>query len=162
MSCKQKTLQCRKCSAFAKGNETWDEDLCIVCAKVFPNWESASKMKIVKKERWCSWCVENTEHQMLQKNNYTRDIYFCEGCHNKTICCMKCMRDMAKFSTLLNTFLCSFCFVEISQKKMVDSLTFWKNLQLKRNLILDPNRWRMQHITSQLVKKNLLLYLYLI
>eukprot|EP01091_Cochliopodium_minus_P011649 TRINITY_DN3360_c0_g1_i2.p1 TRINITY_DN3360_c0_g1~~TRINITY_DN3360_c0_g1_i2.p1 ORF type:complete len:908 (-),score=235.30 TRINITY_DN3360_c0_g1_i2:81-2588(-) len=154
LSCKQKTLECKKCAEFAKGSDTWDEDNCIVCQGVFPSWESASKMKIIKKERWCSWCVEQSDHQLVQKNFYTRDVYFCESCTNKTICCMKCMRDMAKFSSLLNTFLCTSCHFQVLQKKMMDPLTFWKNLQLKRNMVLDPNRWKIQQIMSQLEKSS--------
>ena len=153
MGCKQRTLQCKKCSDFAKGNSNWEDENCIICQKLFPNWETATKMRVIKQERWCSWCVEISEHQLIQKNSYTRDICFCCSCNNQTICCMKCMRDMAKFSSFFNvsTFLCSYCYNQVTQKKVQDSFTFWQNLQLKRNLVLDPERWKIEQINSQLV-----------
>jgi hypothetical protein len=117
-NCHHRTAPCRSCKvAFSRVSHYARPDArCCVCDGTVPDWSDPERNKLeVTLERWCSWCIEFTEHRLEKHRSMTlirRDIYSCDACHLKTVPCVgnRCDKlGMARGGTLRNDRLCAIC-----------------------------------------------------
>eukprot|EP01060_Flectonema_neradi_P014776 TRINITY_DN21435_c0_g1_i1.p1 TRINITY_DN21435_c0_g1~~TRINITY_DN21435_c0_g1_i1.p1 ORF type:complete len:939 (+),score=96.98 TRINITY_DN21435_c0_g1_i1:53-2818(+) len=106
-SCSNFTFKCTVChEGMARGN---GETSCVRCAKHIQGWltstndisKTLSQWNI--KGRWCSWCVELSDHT-LQYRGLFRNTYKCTYCKQRTTTCLRCDSGMS-----CGSLLCSQC-----------------------------------------------------
>jgi hypothetical protein len=82
-NCLNRTLECRRCKAMARGHNDWDDEQCALCDGTIKSWGK----KPTSTRGYCSWCFEKTDHKLVQKNTTRRDVFECLSCGRRTLPC---------------------------------------------------------------------------
>eukprot|EP00668_Euglena_longa_P046514 GGOE01062199.1.p1 GENE.GGOE01062199.1~~GGOE01062199.1.p1 ORF type:complete len:797 (+),score=65.00 GGOE01062199.1:131-2392(+) len=121
--CKQRTLSCRVCqTAMAKGHETWDDELCAKCNRAIRDWG----VDVVHQQcqAWCSWCLENASHVLVQRNLMSRNVFKCAQCRGRTIPCIRCPDGMGRVAVGTTDLQC----VKCCQPKSGRAFAAWESI----------------------------------
>jgi hypothetical protein len=192
--CGKRTVLCKGCSiCFARGSDELDEDLCVKCSKSIDDWESVRKSPAPSRpplfvslassdssageeynreddesiHGWCSWCVEDTRHELVARSLLTRNTYRCSECEHRTLCCTTCQDGMSRSGLGWDDKLCVSCILKAElltvnaseagggggrrgslsgNVKMWD----WLNLKEKKDTVFDPARYTHQRVMTLL------------
>lgn len=90
--CLGRTLQCRLCTHFARGHETYDDERCAKCDNTIAQWGQ----RLPDERGHCSWCFKEAAHRLIQKNAIQRDICECSHCGRRTLQCRSCKTAFAR------------------------------------------------------------------
>ncbi|KAK3237987.1 hypothetical protein CYMTET_51967 [Cymbomonas tetramitiformis] len=106
-ACDNSTLPCKnaikdlketgKCGCgFARGHSDGSEDLCLVCARLLPEW-SPDQLSSLDRMAYCSWCFQLGNQTFIKRaGKNMRDQYRCAGCKRGTFACSSCSDGMAQ------------------------------------------------------------------
>uniref|UniRef100_A0A7S3CYX6 Uncharacterized protein n=1 Tax=Palpitomonas bilix TaxID=652834 RepID=A0A7S3CYX6_9EUKA len=81
LGCLRRTLVCRNCRrAMTRGHRYWDDWLCAKCEGLISKWSDSLVLTANFRYAWCSWCFNQTRHELIEQRETGRDIYQCEPC----------------------------------------------------------------------------------
>jgi hypothetical protein len=110
---------------------------------------------------WCSWCVEDTKHELVSRSLLTRNTYRCTECEHRTLCCVQCEDGMSRSGIGWDDKLCVSCVLKnetlssapLSRKSSsAGGLQSWDWLHLKekKDAVFDPARYTHQRVMTLL------------
>lgn len=91
--CSKATVPCLKCKEQARDPDAF----CLKCYGKIKSWEDVDSSSILlKREGWCSWCFENSNHTLERFNVVRRSVFTCEHCSMRTLPCLMCEDGMTR------------------------------------------------------------------
>jgi hypothetical protein len=128
-SCQHLTRKCTSCSdGFAWGNGIMNSFHCAVCVGSVRSWLKLEAPAISEVSAICSWCLQKSVHQLIEKNSLRRSVcvfvahvcivskhrlpghrYCCTICHGRTLKCTLCRDYMARGGSNYDNKLCLQC-----------------------------------------------------
>eukprot|EP00732_Lithocolla_globosa_P003829 Lithocolla_globosa_v1_NODE_3234_length_1726_cov_6.654099.p1 type:complete len:544 gc:universal NODE_3234_length_1726_cov_6.654099:1650-19(-) len=133
LDCQRRTIKCIKCDALARGDSSYDDQLCLLCDGTILRWGDPDhcEEKIFLKDKWCSWCLEKCNHRLERTKVLQRHVYECTNCNMRTLFCAPCGEAMCRGGTGWDDDLCEICDLHNANKKSET----WESFVEKRDLI---------------------------
>jgi hypothetical protein len=96
-----------------------DDLFCLKCSRLVPSWDNpeANRRRLTH-SGWCSWCFENTTHNLEERHLLTRDVYSCQNCGCRTLKCTLCEMGMTRGGRFWDDKFCANCGGEIAVVKL--------------------------------------------
>eukprot|EP00241_Pyramimonas_parkeae_P004533 CAMPEP_0114227590 /NCGR_PEP_ID=MMETSP0058-20121206/1872_1 /TAXON_ID=36894 /ORGANISM="Pyramimonas parkeae, CCMP726" /LENGTH=820 /DNA_ID=CAMNT_0001338443 /DNA_START=138 /DNA_END=2601 /DNA_ORIENTATION=- len=69
---------------FARGHPDGSENLCFCCSKVVETWDPAL-LPSLNKQGYCSWCFQQSTHQLVKVHQIGRNRFECQACNRATM-----------------------------------------------------------------------------
>ena len=112
--CQTTTSLCVECkSAMAKDGSK----KCAKCAKLVSDWADAvGNMERNQKVGYCSVCITNGPHSLVEKNSIERDLYCCCTCKTEAKLCSECKKNFVKTGSFKKR-ACLQCLMENPEEK---------------------------------------------
>ena len=180
--CGKRTVLCTTCNvSFARGSEGldgMDEELCVLCSHTIDNWDQALEARSNSNapaplaieldltlsrssedesvDGWCSWCVEDTRHELVGRSLLTRNTFRCSECQHRTLCCLQCRDGMSRSGVGYDDKTCVSCHLKLTLDSSVSSGTVglkpwdWIHLKEKKDAVFDPERYTHARIMTLL------------
>mmetsp|Transcript_10209 Transcript_10209/g.19324 ORF Transcript_10209/g.19324 Transcript_10209/m.19324 type:complete len:566 (+) Transcript_10209:271-1968(+) len=80
---------------FARGHPDGSENLCFCCSKVVETWDPAL-LPSLNKQGYCSWCFQQSTHQLVKVHQIGRNRFECQACNRATYECGSCKEAFAQ------------------------------------------------------------------
>ncbi len=113
---------------------------------------------------WCSWCIEDTKHELISRSLLTRNTYRCVECEHRTLCCVNCEEGMARSGVGWDDKSCVSCALRAetatatppaspSRRASVGPASKpwdWLHLKEKKDAVFDPARYTHARVMTLL------------
>ncbi len=113
---------------------------------------------------WCSWCIEDTKHELISRSLLTRNTYRCVECEHRTLCCVQCEEGMSRSGVGWDDKMCVSCALKAEmasapppakparRNSTAPPVQPWDWLQLKekKDAVFDPARYTHARIMTLL------------
>eukprot|EP01111_Echinosteliopsis_oligospora_P006664 TRINITY_DN2094_c0_g1_i3.p1 TRINITY_DN2094_c0_g1~~TRINITY_DN2094_c0_g1_i3.p1 ORF type:complete len:622 (-),score=155.77 TRINITY_DN2094_c0_g1_i3:43-1908(-) len=106
-SCSSETVACSYCTkGMARSTKDGTDWLCAKCDKTIAEWGEKPNLK---EKGDCSWCLESTDHLLIQYRYLKRNIYKCCDCKKRTVRCRLCGDAFARGHASADEEMCLVC-----------------------------------------------------
>jgi hypothetical protein len=112
---------------------------------------------------WCSWCIEDTKHELISRSLLTRNTYRCIECEHRTLCCVQCEEGMSRSGVGWDDKMCVSCALKVEmtstpppkgtrRSSVAPAVQAWDWLQLKekKDAVFDPSRYTHARVMTLL------------
>ena len=111
--CRNSVNPCRMCKVgYARKQAAYAEQLCLKCDGTLKSWDTAEEEKeekLVIRDKWCSWCVEQGSHDHHQWKAGGRTVYKCRNCSRFLVRCSRCDVGLTKRTKIWKDLECLSC-----------------------------------------------------
>jgi len=97
----------------------YEDKLCAVCDRTISAWGEPPPASLFQKG-YCSWCFQECEHKLIQKNIVKRSVYQCQSCSRRSIPCRRCKIAFSRGLDDYDDELCYHCDGTVEDWNSVD------------------------------------------